>query len=69
VDNALWGRIVTTRELDPVRGYDVRTSIVDVTGVPTAVASTQLPALTWVGRLLARFHSLIHDLKLALHRR
>jgi hypothetical protein len=69
VDSALRGRIVTTRGLDPSRSYDIRTSIVDVTGLPTAAASTALPALGWIGRLLAGFHSLIHDLRLALRRR
>jgi hypothetical protein len=68
VDSALRGRIVTTRELDPVRGYDVRTSIVDVTGVPTAVATTKLPALSWVGRVLAGVQSMVRDLKLAVRR-
>jgi hypothetical protein len=68
VDSALRGRIVTTRQLDPGRSYDVRTSIVDVTGVPTAVATIELPALSWVGRLLARWHVFVHDVKLAVRR-
>jgi hypothetical protein len=65
VDTALRGRIVTTRQLDLASTYDVRTSIVDVNGVGTAVVHKRLRALGPLARLLARLHSLLHDLRLA----
>jgi hypothetical protein len=64
VDSALRGRIVTTRQLDPGVGYEVRTSIVDVNGVGTSVVRTELAALGLVGRVLARLYSFLHDLRL-----
>jgi hypothetical protein len=69
VDNALRGRIVSTRELDPSNGYDIRASIVDVNGKATAVTRRDLPALGPLRRLLSGLQSLIHDLRLALRRR
>ncbi|MFL5831658.1 MAG: hypothetical protein ACJ76X_17210 [Solirubrobacteraceae bacterium] len=65
VDDALRGRIVTTRQLDPGSSYEVRTSIVDRSGVGTAVVRTSLRGLGPLGRLLARLHSILHDLRLA----
>ena len=65
VDDALRGRIVTTRQLDPGSSYEVRTSIVHRSGVGTAVVRTSLRALGPLGRLLARLQSILHDLRLA----
>ena len=61
---ALRSQIVTTRQLDP-GSYEVRTSIVDRSGVGTAVVRTPLRALGPLGRLLARLQSILHDLRLA----
>jgi hypothetical protein len=65
VDDALRGRIVTTRQLDPGSGYEIRTSVVDVNGVGTAVVRTSLRALGPLGRFLARLYMFLHDLRLA----
>jgi hypothetical protein len=69
IDNALRGRLLSTRELDPLCGYDVHTSIVDVTGKASAGSRCELPRLGAIARALALACSLLHDIRLALGRR
>ena len=68
VDTTLRGRLTTTRQLDPLNSYDIHTSIVDVTGKPSAAALTDLPALGRLARFIATLRSLLYDARVALGR-